>query len=122
MGQMVTNEANVRMGQMGQIRTGFKVLKCGHCAGRGFIQVRDDVEDRVKDVVWEALGKYRITKAQLEGEGRTVHLVNARRYVAQNLREMGLQLKAIGLVLGGRDHSTVINLLKRSEEPGKFRG
>lgn len=47
----------------------------------------------------------------LTGQRRNQSAVAARRAVASELRAAGLTLEEIGLQLGGRNHSTIINLL-----------
>lgn len=47
------------------------------------------------------------------GKCRKYKSVSARAYVANSLRKDKLTLKEIGEVLGGRDHSTIINLIKK---------
>ena len=52
--------------------------------------------------------------AALRSPARTTFLVEARAEAAWRLRaECGLSLKQIGSLLGGRDHSTIIHLLKK---------
>ena len=52
----------------------------------------------------------------LSAPDRTAFFVTARAEAARRLRdECGLSLKHIGRLLGGRDHSTIIHLLKKSE-------
>jgi chromosomal replication initiation ATPase DnaA len=62
------------------------------------------------ELVGEILG---VAVEEIEGPSRTRRLVDARQLVARALRVRGATLRDIGEVLGGRDHSTVVNLLKR---------
>ena len=50
---------------------------------------------------------------ELLGRGRRPHIVAARSVVARSLRDRGLSYPRIGEILGGRDHSTAINLIDR---------
>ena len=69
--------------------------------------------------------KHGITLRQLLGPLRIRHLVTARSEAAHILRnDLGLTYPAIGLILGRRDHTTIINLLqhhKNMEELQKVR-
>jgi chromosomal replication initiation ATPase DnaA len=59
--------------------------------------------------------RFNITKEQLIGPCRRVHLVDARQFVAVRLhRDFGLSTTAIGRLLN-RDHSSIIHLLRRSK-------
>lgn len=49
--------------------------------------------------------------AEITGKRRNQHLVRARSAIAIVLREQGLSYPRIGKALGGRDHTTVINLV-----------
>jgi len=65
-------------------------------------------------VVVEVARKHGLTLARLTGPDRTAFLVVARAEAAYRLREeCALSLKDIGRSLGGRDHSTIIHLLKK---------
>ncbi len=70
----------------------------------------NDILDRVADV-------FGVTLADLTGPRRTPDLVQARFAAAYALRGhcQDMPLCAIGAVLGGRDHSTIINALRRAE-------
>lgn len=57
--------------------------------------------------------KYDITPYQLLGRSRIKYYVTARSEAANILRnDIGLTYSKIGVILGGRDHTTVINLLR----------
>lgn len=58
-----------------------------------------------------------LTVADITGKRRHGPLVAARAEVAASLRADGLTLMEIGAALGGRDHSTVLHLLKLAELP-----
>lgn len=51
--------------------------------------------------------------ADVIGKDRRVHYVAARSVVARILRNRGWSYPKIGMAIGGRDHSTVINLVNR---------
>lgn len=53
---------------------------------------------------------YGLTAADLRGPSRDQEIVDARRVVTRALRIRGLSYSVIGRVMGGRDHTTVINL------------
>lgn len=57
--------------------------------------------------------KHGISPRQLVGKSRMRHYVTARANAAHILRhDLGLTYPAIGMILGGRDHTTIINLLR----------
>ena len=57
-----------------------------------------------------------ITIADIIGERKFEFLVKARIYVAVRLRsEYGMSLPQIGRMLGGRDHTTILYLLRRAQ-------
>jgi len=53
--------------------------------------------------------------SEIKGRGRSQALVKPRRVIAKILRQRGWSYPRIGDVLGGRDHSTAINLLHNFE-------
>ena len=59
-----------------------------------------------------------VTVDEIVGHRRHENLVQARRDVARWLRQLGLSYPAIGRMLGGRHHASIMNLCgwKRSEE------
>ena len=61
---------------------------------------------------------YGIDMVQLCGQRRDRHLVEARALAAWGLRNAGLQwtYTAIGRAMAGRDHTTIINLVRRAEQ------
>ena len=65
------------------------------------------------NVVAAIAEKHGFTKAQLLGKSRVRSLVDARSEAAKALRAKGLSLPRIGQLLGGRDHTTILNLLRR---------
>ena len=71
-------------------------------------------------IVQEVALEHIVPLAAMQGRRRWAPLVEARRCAARRLRdELYLPLKAIGFLLGGRHHSTIINLLrpKNGERP-----
>lgn len=56
-----------------------------------------------------------ISRADLLGDSKESHLVDARMYAAIRMRsDLGLGTSEIGRQLGDRDSSTVLNLLRRA--------
>lgn len=54
--------------------------------------------------------EFGLTGYHLQGPGRSRHLVHPRSVVVRILRDRGMSNPQIGKWLGGRDHSTIINL------------
>jgi len=54
-----------------------------------------------------------VTVGELEGPDRSRRLVDVRRLVARVMRVRGATLRDVGVVLGNRDHTTVMNLMKK---------
>ena len=54
--------------------------------------------------------EFGLTGYDLQGPGRARHLVQPRSVVVRILRDRGMSNPQIGKWLGGRDHSTIINL------------
>lgn len=54
-----------------------------------------------------------VTMEGLVGSGRNRRLVDVRRLVARVMRVRGATLREVGEVLGNRDHTTVMNLMKK---------
>jgi chromosomal replication initiation ATPase DnaA len=57
--------------------------------------------------------KYGITEQQIIEHDRRPHKVELRQIICLYCRDNEFTLKAIGQILGGRDHSTVVNNLKK---------
>lgn len=53
--------------------------------------------------------------SQLTGSSRKRKVINGRYYIARILRDKGMTLTKIGILLGGKTHATIINLLKKGE-------
>ena len=78
-----------------------------------------DVYDAPKEfvgadqIIRQVCNKHRVSLDDMKTPCRKAEFVAARREAASRLRaEAGLSIPQIGLLLGGRDHSTVINLLR----------
>jgi chromosomal replication initiation ATPase DnaA len=71
----------------------------------------------MRSILYRAADLFGITVADLTGRRRTPDLVQARFAAAYALRRhcQDMPLCAIGAALGGRDHSTIINALRRAE-------
>ncbi len=78
------------------------------------------IERRRKEIYADACELFDLTDDALNGRGRGRHIIQARRYVARRMRrECGYSLPQIGRRMGGRDHTTVMNLLRpRGERDG----
>ena len=63
----------------------------------------------IADTICRAYG---VLLQNIQGKKRTALYVQVRREIAKALRDNGFTLKMIGNFLGGRDHSTIIALLK----------
>lgn len=74
------------------------------------IKVRDGRWDAITHAVAQRVG---MSMEELRGPGRSRRLVHVRRLVARVLRVRGATLKEVGGVLGGRDHTTVMNLMRK---------
>lgn len=78
--------------------------------GRDMIRTAKEVKAAVADV-------FCITVSDLEGRGRTYDLTTARHVACHLMQHYShLSLQQIGGELGGRDHTTVINSLRRYRE------
>jgi chromosomal replication initiation ATPase DnaA len=69
---------------------------------RALVHIIDDVCEREK-----------ISRDDLLGPRKLRHLCRARAAIAVELRSYGLSYPTIGRVLGGRDHTTIMNLVRR---------
>ena len=65
-----------------------------------------------ESIIAEIAARYGVSVTELKGRSRKREVAEARKWAAIILREYtDLPLKAIGLLLGGRHHSTVHNML-----------
>jgi Bacterial dnaA protein helix-turn-helix len=67
---------------------------------------------RVAQALKRAAQKYETTPQMICSRNRTPHLVEARRFVACELRAAGYSLPRIGRYLGDLHHSTILVLLR----------
>lgn len=69
---------------------------------------------RVGEIIREVAQLHDTTDVAIRGACRIPRIVEARRDAARRLRTRGLSLRVVGMALGGRDHSTIINLLREA--------
>lgn len=72
-----------------------------------------DPPRRAIDIVGHVASAFGLDAEDITGKDRGAHLVDARSVVAKLLRERNHSYPQIGVVLGGRDHSTIINLIDK---------
>jgi chromosomal replication initiation ATPase DnaA len=63
------------------------------------------------DIIAEVADAFCLTASDLRGENRAVVFVDARAVAARLMNVNGASYKRIGMELGGRDHSTICNLM-----------
>ena len=80
---------------------------CPECRGTGYVTAEEELAWRF---LKEAAQDFDVTVNEIKGPWRGVKVVEARRYVARELRSRGQTLEAIGMVLN-RSHTTILNLL-----------
>ena len=68
------------------------------------------------EIIAEIARVKRISPGDITGKSRLSHYLPARNLTAHVLRHRGWNLPAIGRIMGGRDHSTIVNSLRRFEE------
>lgn len=67
-------------------------------------------------IITQAADLFHLTTADLIGRGRQRHVAEARQAAAYALRQRTpLSLAAIGIEIGGRDHSTVLYAISAAE-------
>ncbi len=66
-------------------------------------------------LVSEAADNYQIHRSQVLEHGNFPRQVAARAYVAEHLRKRGHSLPAIGRLIGGFHHTTVMHLLRTAK-------
>ena len=87
-------------------------LRCRHCGSPLPIQTSD--MEKAMVILREVSIEHNVSIAQIQSRYRLTEFVDARSCVVLRWREeINLPLKACGMLLGDRDHSTVSNLLKR---------
>jgi chromosomal replication initiator protein len=63
---------------------------------------------KVQDILYEVSVKWDVSTADLKGRARLKHLVKPRQEVYYRLqKERELSAAQIGLIMGGRDHTTI---------------
>jgi chromosomal replication initiation ATPase DnaA len=69
---------------------------------------------RPGEIVTEVIHKHGITRKELKSDSRMGHYVAARQELSYRLREeCCLSLPQIGMILGGKDHTTVLHGCRR---------
>lgn len=82
---------------------------CRYCATN-----ETDLLSQGRQIIVECAVEHGVTYADIVGPSRQHDFVAARSCSIRRLRaELGLPLKTIGLLLGYRDHSTIIYHLKK---------
>lgn len=66
----------------------------------------------VSQLVREAAAHLNVTPEELTGPGRARELVRARAAISRVARDQGYSYPQIGRLLGGRDHTTIMHLIK----------
>lgn len=73
-------------------------------------------QNAVNAILQASAAFYGFTVADLKGERRFKVLVRARDMAVRRLRdELGLSMPRIGQIMGGRDHTTILESLRRTE-------
>ncbi len=80
------------------------------------VEVHVNRWDAGEEVLMQVIRRRGIDRYSIEGKARKRHLVSARREVVKELCKRGFKLREIGLLMGGRDHSTIIHL-RDTEDP-----
>lgn len=70
-------------------------------------------EFNITDYIASVCKRFGITEEQLKSNSRISVLVMARTVIAKRLRKERLSFPSIGMLLGGRDHTTVIHYLNK---------
>lgn len=67
-------------------------------------------------ILCEVATKHGVTINELRGRSKEMHIASARHEAAYRLREeMGLSFPRIGVLLGHRDHTTILNSWRRHD-------
>ena len=85
---------------------------CPQCGRELHLEIRS-IDGRWRDLVGVIAERTGVTIGELEGPDRRRRLVDVRRLVARIMRVRGATLRDVGEVLGNRDHTTVMNLMKK---------
>ena len=94
---------------------------CWVCNGSGKAEVTppdllmgDELMGSAIGIVQETAKRHGVKKADIVGPNRGNRVVRARFEAEHRMQgELGMTLKAIGFVLGGRHHSTIIHGIQR---------
>jgi len=88
---------------------------CQFCGHEIVVQLSSAAVDAAAEqILRECATEHGVSVAAIRGRWRMAHIVAARHCAAVRLRyELDLSLKAVGMVLGRRDHSTVIHALNK---------
>ena len=79
--------------------------------------VLPDVPRTIAEIFTAASISFEVSIIDMRGQGRNAEFVVARRYVVERLRdELGLSYPHIGKLLGGRDHTTIMNLYETRQQ------
>ena len=70
----------------------------------------------VTDIITEAARQFYMTPAEITGRSRTKDIVEARFALYKAMRGRGASLKQIARWVGQRDHTAVMNGLKRADK------
>lgn len=85
---------------------------CPRCHGAGIVEV--PTAQTIDAVIQQETELAGITRFDIEGANRTRAITKARHRVMARLRDdLGCSLKEIGLALGGRHYSTVIDGIRQ---------
>ena len=68
-------------------------------------------------IMREVSEKHKIPVDHIKGDSRRKHIINARHEFCYRLKnELGFSLKQIGRMIGNRDHTTVLNAIRKHEK------
>lgn len=89
-----------------------KQIQCLTCNGRGFVMVKNPVEELAMTVLMSVASQYDVSVQAIQGRSRAPDISRARSEAMMRMRDAGMMLKEIGQWVGHRDHSTVLNNIK----------
>lgn len=91
-------------------------MNCPYCGSS--VERLNPTREVAMAIIDEVAEEHLLSPAVMIGPSRLPSVVAARDCAARRLRIEGFMLKEIGLLLGGRDHSTIVHALRRpSVEP-----
>ena len=70
------------------------------------------------DIIKRVCQDHGVSVYELCGTGRRQKIIDARVDASHALKKMGLSPQEIGFLLGGRDRTTILNLLKKKLSTG----